>query len=345
MEKEVYEKEGVDFKRLFLLFIRKLWLPVLMTAVGIGAGALIYEVVVAMTSGEPRYRISSDYYITFNFSEYENSTDYYNAYTWDGILRDDPVVDYAMDILPDSVSKERVKAAVSGEMLGDYRILTVNVIDTDPEVCEEIAYAYTESLAHFAEKIDMLKNVELWSREEITPVKEDNRIANAAFLGGLLGFLVSLFWLLIWYLLDDAIYVETDFIKRYNIPFLGTITNHKDEKCLKELQTNYRYLCRDTAGYYAVNVVMSDTIENPCVPILMKYCTGILGELPLKGENFERLRESAGVILLLPYGKTNGKLMVKMLHMLEKQDCKVAGAVLTDADDHFLKAYYLGRKE
>ena len=29
---------------------------------------------------------------------------------------------------------------------------------------------------------------------------------------------------------------------------------------------------------------------------------------------------------------------------LEKQDCPIAGAILTDADDRFLKWYYLGKK-
>lgn len=345
MEKIVYEKEGVDFKRLFLLFIRKIWLVLLLTAAGTLAGALIYELVISATSGEPRYGISSDYYITFNFSEYENSSDYYNAYTWDGILRDDPIVDYALTLLPDTIDKERVKAAVSGEMLGDYRILTVNVVDTDPAICEEIAYAYTQSLDHFADKIEMLSSVELWSRDAITLLKEDNRVGNAAFLGGLIGLLLSLFWLLVWYLLDDAVYVETDFTKRSEIPFLGTITNHKDEKCLAELQANYHYLCTDEKGYYAVNVAMSDTMENPCVPILMNSCKGILGALTLTEENLKKLRNSAGAILMIPYGKTNGKLTTKMIHLLEKQNCHIAGVVLTDANDHFLKAYYLGRKE
>ena len=36
-------------------------------------------------------------------------------------------MDYALTLLPEEITKDMVKGAVSGEMLGDYRILTVHV--------------------------------------------------------------------------------------------------------------------------------------------------------------------------------------------------------------------------
>ena len=101
MEKEKFMQEGVDIKRLFLLLVRKIWLVVLAIILGTIIGALLYNVVTSYTNGEEKYRVSNDYYITFNFEQFENSTDYYNAYTWDSILRDDPIVDYAMTELSD----------------------------------------------------------------------------------------------------------------------------------------------------------------------------------------------------------------------------------------------------
>ena len=110
MEKEKFMQEGVDIKRLFLLLVRKIWLVVLAIILGTIIGALLYNVVTSYTNGEEKYRVSNDYYITFNFEQFENSTDYYNAYTWDSILRDDPIVDYAMTELSDSVKKEDILA-------------------------------------------------------------------------------------------------------------------------------------------------------------------------------------------------------------------------------------------
>ena len=344
MEKEKFMQEGVDIKRLFLLLVRKIWLVVLAIILGTIIGALLYNVVTSYTNGEEKYRVSNDYYITFNFEQFENSTDYYNAYTWDSILRDDPIVDYAMTELSDSVKKEDILAAVSGEMLGDYRILTVHVTTTDPALSQNIANAYVASLTHFATEVDMLKKISLWSSGTPQIINENTRTKNAAFLGGLIACLLSLIILFITYLLDDAVYVETDFTKRFNIPFLGTITNKKEERRIQELCDNYNYLCRDERGYYLVNVATSETIENACVPLLAEKCAGIKKQMLLKENGFEEIRNSGGAILMIPYGQTNGKILIKIINLLQKQDCKIAGAVLTDADDRFLKNYYLGRR-
>lgn len=344
MEKERFMQEGIDLKRLFLLFIKRIWIIVAAIVGGALIGALLYNGVTSVTNGEKKYRVSSDYYITFNFAQFENSTDYYNAYTWDSILRDDPIVDYALSLLPDNVTKDQILSSVTGEMLGDYRILTVNVTTTDAELSKLIADAYEKSLAHFAQKIDMLKQIELFSKGEPYPVDLNTRTKNAAFLGGLLGGLFSLFILMILYLLDDAVYVETDFTKRYDIPFLGAVTNQKDEKYLSELQANYKYICTDEKGYYLVNASTSHTLENPCIPILMEKCKGIKKQIVLKTESFEDIRNCGGAIILIPFGKTNGKITTKLINLLKKQDCNIAGAILTDADDRFLKNYYLGRR-
>lgn len=344
MEKQNYMQEGIDIKRLFLLFIRKIWIVVVSVILGGLIGALIYTAVTSYTNGEKKYRVSNDYYITFNFSQFENSTDYYNAYTWDSILRDDPIVDYAKELLPENITKEQIKAAVTGEMLGDYRILTVHVTTTSEELSMAIAKAYTTSLAHFGESVDMLTKIDSWSSEGPTLINENNRTKNAIFLGALVAGLICLFAMMIAYALDDAIYVETDFTKRYDIPFLGAVTNHKEEKRLQELLDNYRYLCKDERGYYPVNVATSDTIENACVPLLEERLPGLKKQILLKDNGFEQLRQSGGAILLIPFGQTNGKILEKLIHTLKKQDCNIAGVILTDADDRFLKNYYIGRR-
>ena len=69
------------------------------------------------------------------------------------------------DVSPSRLAAEMVKEAVSGEMLGDYRILTVHVTTPVEERTELIAKAYEESLAHFGEEIELLKKIELWSKE------------------------------------------------------------------------------------------------------------------------------------------------------------------------------------
>jgi len=341
--KENNLNEKMDIKRLFLLYVKHIWVVLLATIAGIVVGALLYRSVVEHTVGDGKYVVESDYYITFNYNEYRNATDYFNAYTWDGILRTDPIVDTALEMLPDSINKDMILNSVTGEMRGDYRILTVVVKADTPENANLIADAYEKSLAEFPPKVDMLSTVEFWTKRAPYIDNIFSRTGNAMFLGGLLGFLFATFAYFIWYALNDSIYVETDFSKRYDIPFLGMITNKKSKRMLLELKSNCDYLLKGDS-YQAVNVIWSETLENQSLPVLQKECPKIKGQISLKEDGFAKLRACDGAILLIPYGKVNGKLLEKVIMLLDKQDCKIAGVVVTDCDDRFLTAYYLNQK-
>ena len=175
MEKEEYLNQGLDLRRLLLILGGKLWLIFAGIVLGAAAGAAIYLLYTQVTNGMPEYRASSDYYISFNFDEFENGNDYYNAYTWDGILRNDPIVDYALTLLPQTVTKTMVQQAVSGEMLGDYRVLTVHVTTADKALTEQISEAYHQSMVHFGESRDMLDHIEVWSRGEALPLEKNTK--------------------------------------------------------------------------------------------------------------------------------------------------------------------------
>ena len=95
---ENYMEQGLDLKRLVLVLGKKMWLLLVGAILGAVLGGATYKIVTNITNGEPEYRASADYYITF----YAEGADYYNAYTWDGILRDDPIVDYHNSVLLDS---------------------------------------------------------------------------------------------------------------------------------------------------------------------------------------------------------------------------------------------------
>ena len=195
MERDIYFKQGIDLKRLFLVLGKKIWLILAAVVVGAVIGGITYKVVTNITNGEPEYRASADYYISF----FESGPDYYNAYTWDNILRDDPIVDYALTLLPEEITKDMVKAAVSGEMLGDYRILTVHVNAETKEKADLIAEAYQKSLWNFGQEMALLDKVEVWSQEEAVLFEKNTKIANAAFLGALLALSLAVFVLLFYY--------------------------------------------------------------------------------------------------------------------------------------------------
>ena len=311
--KKTYMEQGMDFKRLFLVLGKKIWLVLLGGIVGAALGAVTYKVVTNIVDGEPEYRASADYYITF----FGDGPDYYNAYTWDGILRDDPIVDYALTLLPKEITKDMVKAAVSGEMLSDYRILTVHVNANTPEMANTIAKAYKESLWHFGQEMELLDTVELWSQEDAVVFVKNTKTGNAAFLGAFIAVVLVIFGLLFYYLLEDAMYVEKDGEMRFGLPVYGLLTKGNDEIQKQMFWENLKY---------AFGEGESETWNGEMIP---------------SDGDYARLRDVKNLLVNIPWGRNNGRQVERVLRQLKLQGCEVKGLVITEAEDWFIKAYYM----
>ena len=310
--KKTYMEQGMDLKRLFLVLGKKIWLVLLGAVMGAVLGGLTYKVVTNIIDGEPEYRASADYYITF----FEDGVNYYNAYTWNGILKDDPIVDYAMTLLPEEITKDMVKKAVSGEMLSDYRILTVHVNAGTPEIANAIAKAYQKSLWNFGQKMEHLNTVELWSQEEAVVFEKNTKTPNAAFLGALIAIIFVIFGLLFYYFLEDAVYVEKDGEARFRLPVYGLLTKENDEIQKKMFGDNLDY---------AFGEEEVETWNGEIIPA---------------AEDYARLREAKNLLVNIPWGRNNGRQVERVLSQLKLQGCEVKGLMITDAEDWFIKAYY-----
>ena len=312
LENKGYMEQGMDLKRLVLVLGKKLWLLLAAAVLGAVLGGFTYKIVTNITNGEPEYRASADYYISF----FDDGADYYNAYTWDGILRDDPIVDYALTLLPEEITKDMVKAAVSGEMLGDYRILTVHVNAGTKELADMIAKAYEKSLWHFGQEIELLDEVALWSQDEAVPFEKNTKTLNAAFLGALIALLLSAFVLLFYYVLEDAVYVERDAKERFGLPVYGLLTKNKDELQHQMFVNNMEYVFGDD---------IIPTWSGEQIPSM---------------KDFEQLRTEERLLVDIPWGRNNCRQIERVLGQLQIQGIKVDGIVITEADDKFVKSYY-----
>ena len=70
MEKEnAYMQRMIDWKRVWMLLSKKIWIVVVAIIAGAVIGGLGYKLVDTITSEGQYYRVSSDYYITFNEDE------------------------------------------------------------------------------------------------------------------------------------------------------------------------------------------------------------------------------------------------------------------------------------
>lgn len=298
MTERNFDTRPIDLRRFWRQFVKRFWIVIAATVVGALLGFVIYVIYSNIMSGNTVYRIRNDYYITFNHEEFPNGVDYYNAYTWDGILRDDPIVNKALEVAPD-VTKQQILDSVTGEILGDYRILTVVVTGTDQALIQKISDAYKVAMPHFACIIDMIKTIEVWTDADMEIYDAYTREPNAAFLGGLIGLFVSLFAVLLYGIFDDGLYSERDWVINYpEIPYLGkrdTDEYNANRSHLLAYDGNYIELAADQFRY--------DLNE------------------------FDRMRGADGVILKLRPGKDKAQEMDKVVYTLKKQDVKIVGVM------------------
>lgn len=318
MEQKAWMEEGLDLKRLFFLWKKKIVWIVVSAVVGAILFAIGYKAVTSITDGEPLYQTTGDYYITFNFGEFENADDYYNAYTWDTILRQDILVDAALEQLPEGYTKKQIRESVSGEMLGDYRVLTVHVQNASEEAANAIAESYTAALMEFPQivKVKMLSQIECWNQIPAVVVEKHTKTANAALLGAILGFLAGFFWLAFAAVLNDTVYTLGDMKKYSELLFLGYETLQQDEKESRLLEEN-------------ITRVIGEQI-----PITYWNADTSLETVP-----FDALRDQQGLVMKLPFGKVSGKRLERILQQFALQGCVFKGCVITEVPDAFLKFY------
>lgn len=243
----------MDGKRFALCFFRRLWLFAAAGILGAAACAGLYLLVTVVLAGPPEYQVFSQYRIYFDSEKYGEIQDYYNAYTWGEIMKTDEVLDYVMEALPEGITKEQVKASVSVGAMNDVKIMPLSVTTQDPGLSETIAEAYVYGLDCFGRSIEGLDGMDCWLLEEAKEVPRGTKAGNAALLGLFLGAAAAFFGWLIFYCLDDSIYLEADFENRYGIPVLGILTKNGDASLEKELETALSLRLEGRECLYAAN--------------------------------------------------------------------------------------------
>ena len=143
----------------------------------------------------------------------------------------------------------------------------------------------------------------------------------------------------------DALWLPVAMWKRYGLPAIGTLES-------KALAENIKYLFADKKRV-AVCPVTKDTDPAQVLQALQEVCgTENLQDwypVPapaLSPEVCEELREADGILLVVESGIRGNVSLEPVLEYLQQQDCKVTAAIMANADERLLKAYYcLGKEE
>lgn len=353
MENERYMREGLDLKKLLIRFTDRIWIIAASVFAGAVLGAGIYLLVHLVFAPEREYQSVSKVYLNFNCEPEHFNELSYNGYTWNDLMVTDPILDYTMEGLPVQIDRETVISATKAEILSDIRLLTVTITTDRAELTAQIMAATQAALVNLGNTDELFHSIEIYSTTGPEQIIWDNRTVNAAITGAVICFFLSVILLLLYFILDDSVYVQADAEKKYGLPVIGIFTKGEPgtfQSYSNEFLANYRYLCRGKENIALMSVDCFGDAEKAKQTMEKIISTGRPGEvhtnIPMEmaedaPDAYEEIRKTDGLILAVRYGRGNGRITERALANLRKQDCNVIGILIVEADTWFLKRYYM----
>lgn len=344
-----YAREPMDFKLFWIRFFRKIWIflaGILAGILFIGGGYFLKKVVFAP---EKQYRVVGEIYI--EYQEKENATIEavcFNQVTWASLVKTEEFLTDMQKQLRAAgtdMTQQQLADSISATLLSDVRIVTTTVVTGDPALSVKISEALQNAILHFGERQKEITATRIMTApDEAELVMLDIRTLRAVLLGAVVGGFVTLAAMLLYFTLDDSIYIPAAFERRYKIPMLGTPAS-------KELSVNFERFCGGlkkvavTAVSESVPIKEAETFltcvsektataEQEAAAITGYSC---VEEAP---EHAAALRAADGIVLVVSAGRHDGKQIEKTISFLDKQGCNICGALLWDADETLLKWYY-----
>lgn len=371
---EEYLNRGMDLKRLVLYFQKKIWMILLIVALGATIGGVSYRVLRSVKM-PVEYETVSKLYIRFGQDETGEVYQYYNGYTWNDLLDADPIMDLIMESLP-GYEREEVQAATTAEILSDIRLLTITVIGGNEKFVREIRDAVEEGLVKYADESEELQKIQVIRSDAPERIYWDDRTTAACVTGAVILGLVALFFFAFRYALDDGVYIQSDVEKKYGIKALGVMAESQKglQPYTRELKANIHYLLKEHKKFAILDMANHGQMRQADLDRMLNWEeAGTLSgderienelvwhvreededEEPIKGEweiiSFDesnmgeeqcaQIREIGGVVILLPFGNDASRKVQRMLTLLKNQECTVLGMIIAQADEEFLNRYY-----
>lgn len=314
-------KEGIDVKLTLLLYRKKVWISLLWAlAGGLLAGGL-YFIVHVLYAPAREYEAVSKLYLTFAADDDGEAYQYYNGYTWNDLMKTEPILDKVMEGLPEGTDREWIKDTIAADILSDIRLLTITVRTHDGAEAGRIIRAAEDALVRFGQEMVEFEKIEVIEHGQAALVVVENETFRAVAAGLVVGFLLSLAALALGRVLDDSLYVPSDFEKRYPYPVLGAVFAGERMEEDSRLQEHVEMVSGETAGILYVDTGRQDV------------------RIPPEGRAADM-----GLILQIPCGSGNGKLLERWVREAETCGCRILGAVFTEADKSLYRLYFIGKK-
>lgn len=230
MNTEQNDDIEIDLQDLFFCMMKKLWLIVLATIIGVVAAVLITTICLTK-----KYESSSMICITntsteiagLSLSDLQAGSALTNDYMV--MVKSRPVLNKVIANLKLDMTYEELRDSVTTDNPDNTRILTITVTNTDPSMAKTIV----DEITSIATK----RIAELMSTQEPSVVEEGTvnntavspNVKKNALLGGLVGLVIALAIITIGYILNDSIKTPEDVERYLGINALGVIPLEEGE--------------------------------------------------------------------------------------------------------------------
>ena len=330
-----YSREPVDYRLLWLRFLRKIWILPVAVTVGVALVAACHFYTKTAARGGRTYQAESIFYVEFAENA-RGEEDYYNYFTWGEVIHTDFFMDYVYEKMGGELSKDEIISYITATVESDVRYLYVRCNTHSPELSVKLASVMEEIVPEFADARKEIRSIELAKTGDNAKDSSKLRIGNACFLGAGLGLGLSMLWILAALLMDTAVYLPSAVERRYHITCLGA-------PFMPEFAPNWKHILKDAVKIAKVFVDEDFQDEEYAIPGEENRKVISCRNPAEHPEELDRIRECEAVLLVLKAGRRNDKVFERLLEQLGRQGIRVTGVILASADEKLYSAYYRSR--
>lgn len=216
----------IDLVALLKETVKKLWLILL---VGLIVGATVY--VGAKVFIKPTYRSGFTAYV--NNKQGKQTTDYLTSsdvnaakllvLTYQSIIKSNNILTAAAESIGVDLPYESLAKKVSAEVKDDTEIISVYVVDTDPQFAYEYAQAIAKTAPAYMAQIVEGSSMKIIDVPEYSEKRYKPSYLKFGLIGFLIGALLVIIFIVVRYFMDDTIKNESEIESKFALPILGVI--------------------------------------------------------------------------------------------------------------------------
>ena len=227
-ENKINESQNFEIDLVALLkeIVKKLWLILL---VGLIVGATVY--VGAKVFIKPTYRSGFTAYV--NNKQGKQTTDYLTSsdvnaakllvLTYQSIIKSNNILTAAAESIGVDLPYESLAKKVSAEVKDDTEIISIYVVDTDPQFAYEYAQAIAKTSPAYMAQIVEGSSMKIIDLPEYSEKHYKPSYLKIGLIGFLIGALLVIIFIVVRYFMDDTIKNESEIESKFALPILGVI--------------------------------------------------------------------------------------------------------------------------